>query len=129
MMNGVKTVEDVYRDRADVDKALDAVADTICPDDYEKISEMLSGAVIENCSFFYEGAEDKHPAAVRLTCITPDGNMCFLEFGHDSFIDQDFIMRFHDPHIKMKQIWESEAGYYSLIGQTGGETNEEHEEI
>ena len=129
MMNGVKTVEDVYRDRADVDKALDAVADPISPDDYEKISEMLSGAVIENCSFFYEGAEDKHPAAVRLECITSDGKMCFLEFGHDSFIEQEFITRLHDPKIQVRRIWESEAEYYSLIGQTGGETNEEHEEI
>ena len=117
MMNGVKTIEDIYRERSDVDQALDKVADPLQPADYNQLADLLSGAVIDECSFVYESAEDKSPAAIRMKCISSDGSEYFLQFGYDAFSDQAFSAFFHDPRMKVYQIWESAAGYFSLISQ------------
>lgn len=97
MMNGVKTIEDIYRERSDVDQALDKVADPLQPADYNQLADLLSGAVIDECSFVYESAEDKSPAAIRMKCISSDGSEYFLQFGYDAFSDQAFSAFFHDP--------------------------------
>ena len=119
MMKGVRTVEDVYTERADLDQALDKVADPLLPADLNEVAQLLTGSVIEECSFTYEGAEDKHPAAIRLKCISPDGSVYHYQFGYEAFLDQAFSVFFKDPKLKVLRIWESAAGYYShfLIGQ------------
>ena len=116
MMKGVRTVEDVYTERADLDQSLDKVADPLLPADLNEVAQLLTGSVIEECSFTYEGAEDKHPAAIRLKCISPDGSVYHYQFGYEAFLDQAFSVFFKDPKLKVLRIWETAAGYYSLIG-------------
>lgn len=121
MMKGVRTVEDVYTERADLDQSLDKVADPLLPADLNEVAQLLTGSVIEECSFTYEGAEDKHPAAIRLKCISPDGSVYYYQFGYEAFLDQAFSVFFKDPKLKVLRIWESAAGYYSLIGSDSEE--------
>lgn len=101
-----KMVEDIQQGRVDYDEWLDHIASTVQPGEHTNIEKDLSGAVIKDCAFFYECAEDKCPASIRLMCITPGGDMCLLEFGHDS-IDGKNITR------------------YVRIRATGGEINED----